>query len=44
LREGDVPHSQADISKAAALLGYEPQFDIRRGLDAALAWYCEHLA
>ena len=42
-RAGDVVHSQADISKAARLLGYEPQYDIRRGLEEALAWYCEHL-
>jgi len=42
-REGDVLHSQADISKAGSLLGYQPQYDIGRGLDEALAWYCEHL-
>jgi UDP-N-acetylglucosamine 4-epimerase len=43
-RAGDVVHSQADISKAATLLGYDPRFDIKLGLDEALAWYCEHLA
>jgi len=43
-RPGDVTHSQADISKAVRLLGYAPQYDIRRGLDEALEWYCEHLA
>jgi UDP-N-acetylglucosamine 4-epimerase len=42
-REGDVLHSQADISKAGSLLGYQPQYDVGRGLDEALAWYCEHL-
>lgn len=42
-RDGDVRHSQADISKAATRLGYEPQFDIQRGLDQALAWYRANL-
>lgn len=42
-RDGDVRHSQADISKAAQLLGYEPQFDIQRGLDEALNWYRANL-
>jgi len=42
-REGDIAHSQADISKAARLLGYEPQYDIRRGLEEALDWYCGRL-
>lgn len=42
-RDGDIRHSQADISKAASRLGYEPRFDIRQGLAQALAWYCEHL-
>jgi len=42
-REGDIVHSQADIGKAARLLGYEPRYDVRRGLEEALAWYCEHL-
>jgi len=43
-RGGDVQHSQADISKAGRLLGYQPRFDIEAGLDEALAWYCGHLA
>ena len=38
-RFGDVRHSQADISKAHRLLGYEPTHDLRRGLGEALAWY-----
>ncbi|WLT30180.1 NAD-dependent epimerase/dehydratase family protein [Geothrix sp. PMB-07] len=42
-RGGDVRHSQADISKAAGLLGYAPQFDVDRGLDEALAWYRANL-
>jgi UDP-N-acetylglucosamine 4-epimerase len=38
-RAGDVRHSQADISKARRLLGYEPTHDLRSGLRAALPWY-----
>ena len=42
-RPGDVRHSQADISKARQLLGYQPTFDTRSGLREALPWY-EHRA
>lgn len=42
-RKGDVLHSQADISKAAALLGYVPSHTIDTGLDAALSWYVANL-
>ncbi len=38
-RSGDVRHSQADISKARALLGYEPTIDVRTGLQLAAPWY-----
>lgn len=38
-RPGDVRHSQADISKAGRLLGYEPAYDVRTGLMEALPWY-----
>lgn len=38
-RPGDVRHSQADVSKANNLLGYEPQFNISQGIDEAMAWY-----
>jgi len=38
-RPGDVRHSQADISKARRLLGYEPSHDLRSGLREALPWY-----
>ena len=38
-RSGDVRHSQADISKARRLLGYEPSHDLRAGLREALPWY-----
>lgn len=42
-RAGDVRHSQADITKAADLLGYAPTHDLRRGLRQALRWYIEQL-
>jgi len=38
-REGDVRHSQADISKATRLLGYIPTHQIDKGLKQALDWY-----
>lgn len=38
-RDGDVRHSQADISKIRELLGYQPTHNIRAGLAAALPWY-----
>jgi len=38
-RPGDVRHSQADISKAANLLGYAPPFVIDSGLEKAMDWY-----
>jgi len=38
-RPGDVRHSHADISLARQLLGYNPEFDIRAGLDKSLEWY-----
>ncbi|RVU30410.1 SDR family oxidoreductase [Neptunomonas marina] len=38
-RAGDVRHSQADISKARQLLGYEPEFRINEGLKETVVWY-----
>jgi UDP-N-acetylglucosamine 4-epimerase len=38
-REGDVRHSQADVSKAQAGIGYAPLVDLRRGMTEALPWY-----
>lgn len=42
-REGDVRHSQADISKAHNLLGFEPVYAIQEGLEAAMQWYVDNL-
>ena len=38
-RSGDVRHSQADISKAQRLLGYEPSHTLAQGLPEAMPWY-----
>ncbi len=38
-REGDIPHSLADISKAKTLLGYHPEFGVKQGLQRAFSWY-----
>ena len=38
-RAGDVRHSEADVSKAAQLLGYAPTHDIKAGIEQALPWY-----
>lgn len=37
-RRGDVPHSLADISRARAVLGYEPIKDLQTGLTETAAW------
>lgn len=42
-RTGDVPHSLASIDKAKALLGYDPEFSMEQGLEAAVSWYWENL-
>jgi UDP-N-acetylglucosamine 4-epimerase len=38
-RVGDIRHSQADVAKARAVLGYVPTHDVRAGLRDALPWY-----
>ena len=38
-RAGDVRHSAADISRARAVLGYEPVIGLDEGLAETLAWY-----
>ena len=38
-RPGDVRHSQANISKAQSLLGYQPEIKVEEGLRLAFEWY-----
>ncbi len=38
-REGDVRHSQADISKVKSMLGYSPSHKVAEGLSEAMDWY-----
>ncbi len=42
-RKGDIKHSNADISKARRLLGYDPDWSFKRGIEAAIEWYKENL-
>lgn len=42
-RAGDIKHSNADISKAKKLLGYEPEYDFKKGIELAIEWYKENL-
>jgi UDP-N-acetylglucosamine 4-epimerase len=42
LRAGDVRHSQANVSKAERLLGYQPTHRINVGLTEAMEWYVSH--
>ena len=43
-RAGDVRHSQADVSKARNLLGYEPTHRMAEGLAEAMDWYVNDLS
>lgn len=38
-REGDVRHSEADISRARDLLGYEPTHAVEQGLAVTCEWF-----
>ena len=42
-RAGDIKHSNADISKARELLGYDPDWSFARGIKVAIEWYKENL-
>ena len=38
-RQGDIKHSQADISKAKKLLNYYPEFTFKEGLKKTVEYY-----
>lgn len=42
-RAGDIKHSNADISKAREMLGYDPDYDFDTGLKEAIDWYVNNL-
>lgn len=42
-RVGDVKHSNADISKAKELLGYDPDYSFEDGIKLAIEWYKKNL-
>lgn len=42
-RAGDIKHSNADISKAKEMLGYDPDYDFETGLNEAIDWYKANL-
>lgn len=42
-RKGDIKHSNADISKARKLLGYDPDYSFEDGIALAIDWYKENL-
>lgn len=42
-RVGDIRDSNADISKARELLGYDPSWSFNDGIEAAIEWYRENL-
>jgi UDP-glucuronate 4-epimerase len=42
LQPGDVPETAADIDKARAKLGFEPETSIDKGIPEFVAWYEEH--
>ena len=42
-RKGDIKHSNADISKAKELLGYDPEWNFEKGIKTAIEWYRENL-
>ena len=42
-RAGDIKHSNADITKAREMLGYDPDYDFDSGLKLVIDWYVENL-
>lgn len=42
-RAGDIKHSNADITKAKTMLGYNPDYSFADGIELAIAWYKENL-
>ena len=43
-RQGDIKHSNADISKAKNMLGYDAEWSFEKGINEAIGWYVEKLS
>ncbi len=43
IREGDIPHSLASIDLANRHLGYQPEYNVKKGLREAINWYWNNL-
>ena len=39
MQPGDVPITYADVSKAKSEIGYDPQTNVREGLERFFAWF-----
>ena len=42
-RAGDIKHSNADISKAKNLIGYDPEWSFSKGIQEAIRWYASNI-
>jgi len=42
-RHGDILHSRASIDRARGYLGYQPRYDVQRGLEETIRWYADRL-
>jgi UDP-N-acetylglucosamine/UDP-N-acetylgalactosamine 4-epimerase len=42
VRQGDIRHSNADISKAISELDYHPDWDFEKGISQSIKWYIEN--
>jgi nucleoside-diphosphate-sugar epimerase len=39
VREGDIRYSYADISKARKMIGFEPKYSLKEGLEKTISWF-----
>ena len=42
IQPGDVPHTEADITKAQRMLGYAPKTSVKQGVQQFVDWYKEY--
>jgi len=43
-RKGDMKRNYADISKAKRLLGFEPEYDVKRGINETFHFFVNNRA